>query len=113
MSSIERQCWKKTQYLWSEYVEVVGLTSSIKDKDLEPTVCRVFQHVGVGITGEGIEAKRKDYGHVMQKKSELRKLKPSKLDLPNGTKFVSLLHGLVESMQKAVEQASNIFFFHC
>ena len=36
MSSIERQC------------------SSIEDKDIEPTICRVLQHIGVGITGESI-----------------------------------------------------------
>ena len=56
MSSIERQCWKNAQYSQCECVEVVGLPSSIEDKDLEPTVCRVLQHIGVGITGEGIEA---------------------------------------------------------
>ena len=94
-SSIERQCWKNAQYSQRECVEV--------DKHLEPTVCRVLQHIGVGITGEGIEAchrlnkqsdrtivkfsRRKDCEHVMRKKSELRKLKPSELDLPNGTKL--------------------------
>ena len=103
MSSTERQCSKNAQSSRRECVEVVGLPSSIEDKDLEPTVCRVLQHIGVGITGEGIEAchrlnkqsdrtivkfsRRKDCEHVMQKKSELRKLKPSKLDLPNGAKL--------------------------
>ena len=78
----------------------MGLSSSIADKDLEPIVCRVLQHIGVGITGEVIEAcyrlskqsdstivkfsKRKDCEHAMRKKSELRKFKPSKLDLPHG-----------------------------
>ena len=38
MSSIERQCWKNTQYSRRECVEVVGLSSSIEDKDLEPTI---------------------------------------------------------------------------
>ena len=91
MSSIERQCWKNSQYSWRECVEVVRLPSSIEDKDLEPTVCRVLQHIGVGITGEGIEAchrlSKQDCEHVMRKKNELRKLKPSELDLPNGTKL--------------------------
>ena len=91
MSSIERQCWKNAQYSRREYVEVVRLPSSIEDKDLEPTVCRVLQHIGVGITGEGIEAchrlSKQDCEHVMRKKNELRKLKPSELDLPNGTKL--------------------------
>ena len=88
MSSIKRQCWKDAQY---------------SVRDLEPTVFRVLQHIVVGITGKGIEAchrlnrqsdrtivrfpRRKDCEHVMQKKSELRKLKPSELDLPNGAKL--------------------------
>ena len=38
ISSIERQCWKNAQYSWRECVEVVGLPSSIEDKDLEPTI---------------------------------------------------------------------------
>ena len=76
---------------------------SIEDKELESTVCWVLQHIGVDIMGESIEAchrmnkqsdrtivkfsRRKDFEHVMRKISELRKLKPSKLDLPNGTKL--------------------------
>ena len=72
-----------------------------KTKKLEPVVCRVLQHIGVDITEERIEAcdrlnkqtdrnivkRRKDCEHIMRKKSELRKLKPSELDLPNGTKL--------------------------
>ena len=81
----------------------MGLPSSIEDKDLEPTACRVLQHIAGGITGKGIEVchrlnkqcdrtiakflRRKDCERVMRKKSELRKLKPSKLDLPNGKKL--------------------------
>ena len=56
MSSIQRQCWKNAQYSRREFFELVRLHSSIEDKDLEPTVCRVLQDIGVGITGEGIEA---------------------------------------------------------
>ena len=57
MSSIERQCWKNAQYSQRESVEV--------DKHLEPTACRVLQHIGVGITGEGIEA-----CHLLKKQSD-------------------------------------------
>ena len=56
MSSIERQCWKNAQYLQRECVAMVRLPSSIEDKDLEPTVCMLLQHIGIGITGEGIKA---------------------------------------------------------
>ena len=74
---------------------------SIENNDLEPIIYKVLQHIGVAITGERIEechrlkkqsdrtivkfSWRNDCVHVMQKKSELRKLKPSELDLPNGT----------------------------
>ena len=34
MSSIERQCWKNAQYSRHEFFELVGLPSSIEDKDL-------------------------------------------------------------------------------
>ena len=103
MPSIERQYWKNTQYPQLACVEVQGLPSSIEDKELEPTVCWVLPHIGVGITGERIEAchrlnkqsdrtivkfsRRKDCEHVMRKKSELRKLNPSELALPNVTKL--------------------------
>ena len=103
MSSIDRQCWKNAQLSRRECVEVVGLPSSIEYKDLEPTVCRVLQHIGVAITGECIEvchrlnkqsdstivklSRRNDCEYVMRKKSELRKLKPSELDLPNRAKL--------------------------
>ena len=103
MSSIDRQCWKNAQLSRRECAEVVGLPSSIEYKDLEPTVCRVLQHIGVAITGECIEAchrlnkqcdstivkfsRRNDCEYVMRKKSELRKLKPSELDLPNRAKL--------------------------
>ena len=73
MPSIERQCWKNAQYLWHECVEVVGLPSSIEEKDLEPSVCRVLQHIGgVGITG-GI-----DVCHCLKKQSDRTKVKFSK-----------------------------------
>ena len=103
MSSIERQCRKNAQCSRRECVEVVGLPSSIEKKKLEPTVCMVFQHIDVDITEESIKvchhlnkqsdktivkfSRRKDCEHAIRKKSELRKLKLSELDLPNGTKI--------------------------
>ena len=76
---------------------MVGLPLSIEDKELEPVVCRTFHLIGVDITGERIEAchplkkqsdrtivkfsRRKDCEHFIRKKNELRKLKPSDLDL--------------------------------
>ena len=102
MSSFERQCWKNAQYSRHECVEVVGLPLSVEDKELEPTFCRMLQHIGVDIMEERFEAchllskqsdrtifkfqRRKDCEHAIRKKSELRKLKLSELDLPKGTK---------------------------
>ena len=101
--SIERQWWKNTQHSRRECAEVVGLPSSIENTEFEPTVFRMFQHIGVDITGKGSRQKsgmkkqsdraifkfsrRKDCEHIMRRKSELRKLKPSDLDLLNGTKL--------------------------
>ena len=48
--SVKRQCWKNAQYSQREFVEVVGLPSSIADDQLENTVCRVLQHIGANIT---------------------------------------------------------------
>ena len=85
MSSIERPYWKNAQYPGQECVEMVGLLQSIEDKELEPTVCRMLQYIGVDVTGEMIEAshglnnqsdrtivkflRRKDCEHVMRKKA--------------------------------------------
>ena len=84
MSSIQRQCWRNAQYSQRKFVEVMGLPLLIEDKKVEPTVCRVLQHIGVDITGESIEgchrlikqsgraivkfSRRKDCQHVMRKK---------------------------------------------
>ena len=65
MSSIERQCWKNAQYSRHDFVEVVGLSSSIEDKEFEPTVCRILQDIGVDKTGERIEA-----CHCLNKQSD-------------------------------------------
>ena len=90
MSLIEKECWKNAQYSRCECVKVVELPSSTEDKDLEPP-------------RKGIEAchrlnkqsdrtivkfsRRKDCEHAMRKKTKLRKLTPSELDLPNGTRL--------------------------
>ena len=79
-----------------------GYLRQLKTKNLNQ-VCSVLQYIGVDIMGESIQAchwlnkqndrtivtfsMRKNCEHVMRKKSELRKLKTSTLDLPNGTKL--------------------------
>ena len=84
MPSIERQLWKNAQRSRRECNEVVGLPSSIDDKELQPIVCRILQHTGVVIMGGRIEAchllnkqtdrttikfsRRKDWEQAIQKK---------------------------------------------
>ena len=76
MSSIEVLCWKNTQYSRPERVEVVGIPSSVEDKDfgimeklLETCHCLKKQSDRNIIKF----LRRKDCEHAMQK-SELRKL---------------------------------------
>ena len=56
LSSVERHCWKNTQYSCREYVGVMGIHSSVEHNQLEPTVCRILHHIGVNISGDKIEA---------------------------------------------------------
>ena len=71
MSSIEVLCWKNTQYSRPERVEVVGIPSSVEDKDfgimeklLETCHCLKKQSDGNVIKF----LRRKDGEHAMQKK---------------------------------------------
>ena len=82
---------------------MVGLPSSIADDQLENTICRILPHIGANITDGKIESchrlnkstdrtivkflRRKDCDQVIRVKSELKKLKPADLDLPEGTKL--------------------------
>ena len=56
LSSVERQCWKNTQYSRREYVAVVDIYSSVEHDQLEPIVCVILHHIGVNISGDKIEA---------------------------------------------------------
>ena len=58
--SSEREVWRNTQYFQRECVEISGIPASVDHKELEPSVCKVPQHIGVDITEERIES----YHHV-------------------------------------------------
>ena len=56
MNNVEKQCWGNAQYSRRECLEVVGIPSLIKIKDLEGKVCSVFNRIGVAINPDDIEA---------------------------------------------------------
>ena len=56
LSSVEQQCWNIETYSRREYVDVVGIPSSVEQDQLEPTVCRTLYHIGVNISRDKIEA---------------------------------------------------------
>ena len=56
MNNVERQCWANAQYSRRECLEVVGIPSPVKIKDLEGKVCSVFNRTGVAVNPDDIEA---------------------------------------------------------
>ena len=100
MNNVEKQCWGNAQYSRRECLEVVGIPSLIKIKDLEGKVCSVFNRIGVAINPDDIEAchrlhndketivkfsRRKLWKQVLREKKELKNVDPSKFDLPKGS----------------------------
>ena len=84
-------------------MEVIGIPKTVESsKDLEHTVCKVFNSIGFGIKEDRIEAchrltkfdctivkfsRRKDCQHLMRIKKELKDLNPTNLSFPEGTKI--------------------------
>ena len=60
---MERQCWANAQYSRRECLELVGVTRSVSDGNLEEKVLKIFEKVGCPIEGNNIEA-----CHPMSKK---------------------------------------------
>ena len=56
MNNVERQCWANAQYSRHASLEVVGIPSSVKIKDLAGKVCSVFKRIGVPVNPDDIEA---------------------------------------------------------
>ena len=42
----ERQCWANAQYSRRDTVEVIGITSSIREQDLEDKARNIFGEIG-------------------------------------------------------------------
>ena len=101
LENTERQYWANAQYSWCECVEVIGIPKTVELKDLEHTVCKVFNSIGFDIEEDRIEAlhrlksdrtivkfsRRKDCQHLMRIKKELKDLNPANLSFPEGTKI--------------------------
>ena len=111
LENTERQCWANARYTWRECVKVIGIQKTVESKDLEHTVCKVFNSIGFNIGKDRIEAcnrltksdrtivkfsRRKDCQHLMRIKKGLKYLSLTNLSFPEGTKiyvyrFMSIL----------------------
>ena len=102
LGNTEKQCWANAQYSRRECVEVIGIPKSVDSKDLEHTVCKVFNSIGFDIEEDRIEAchrltksdrtilkffRGKDCQHLMRIKKGLKDLNPTNLSFPEGTKI--------------------------
>ena len=56
LENTERQCWANAQYSRRECVEVIGIPKTVESKDLEHTICKVFNSIGFDIEENRIEA---------------------------------------------------------
>ena len=54
--SAEREVWRNAQYSRRECVKISGIPTSVDNKELEPTIWKVLQHIDIDITEEKIES---------------------------------------------------------
>ena len=102
LENTERQCWANAQYSRRECVEVISIPKTVESKDLEHTVCKVFNSIGFDIEEDRIEAchrltksdrtifkfsRRKDCQHLMHNKKGLKDFNSTKLSFSEGTKI--------------------------
>ena len=100
----ERQYWVNAQYSRREFLEVIGIPTSVKDDALEDKVINVFREIGVEIGQRDIQAchrvknnqtiakfsDRKDCLQILRVKKQLKDLDCALFNFPDGTKiFVS------------------------
>ena len=55
LENSERQCWENTQYSRRKCLEVVAISKIVESKDLEHTLCKVFNSIGFDIEQNRIE----------------------------------------------------------
>ena len=100
INNVERQCWANAQYSRRECLEVVGIPSSVKIKDLKGKVCSFFNRVCISVNPDDIEACHRLYNdkktivkfskcklcqQFLREKKELKNVDPSEFDIPEGT----------------------------
>ena len=51
LENTERLCWANAQYSQCDCVQVIGIPKTVQTKDLERTVCKVFNSIGFDIGG--------------------------------------------------------------
>ena len=105
MNNVERPCWANAQYSRRECLEVVGIPSSVKIKNLEGKVCSVFNRIGVAVNPDDIDAchslcndkktivkfsKRKLCQLVLREKRKLKNVDPSEFDFRKAQLYLSL-----------------------
>ena len=55
LENSERQCWANAQYSRRKCLEVVAISKTVESKDLEHTLCKVFNSIGFDIEQNRIE----------------------------------------------------------
>ena len=98
----ERQCWANGLYSRREYLEAVGIPTSILNDSLEANISKVFGKIGVHVKGKNTQAchrlkdndliiikfsNKKDSLQVLRVKKDLKSLDPTELEFPEGTRI--------------------------
>ena len=67
--NMERKYMANAYYSWGEYAEIVGIPTSVLDKQLEETFCNIVNKVGVKINDRDIESCHRvgSQGHMIVK----------------------------------------------
>ena len=93
---MERQYWANDQYSRRVHVKILGIPTSVRDNELEETLCKIVNKVGVKISNRDIESchhvgcqgraivkfsHRKDCQKLMKVKKDLCKLNLPDIDL--------------------------------
>ena len=102
LENTERLCWANAQYSQRDCVQVIGIPKTVQTKDLERTVCKVFNSIGFDIGEDRIKAclrlaksdraiakifRRKHCQHLMRIKKGLKAPNPTNLSFPEDTKI--------------------------
>ena len=95
--NMEKECWKNAQYSRREYVEIVAISTSVPDNELEKNVCKIAEKFKVKIDDSDIEScdtivkfsHRKDCQQLKKVKKDLSKLNLTDIDLGNTKIFIN------------------------